>query len=83
MTASLGITVSDTVRSGIRIVMAGVACPTCGQSIEGGVSAAWVAKSAGVSAATLSRFLGGKQVTSDVLDRLYEWVVPRLPEREP
>lgn len=74
-----GGTVTWAVREGLRIIMFGVPCPTCGHSGKA-MSLRDVAKPTGVSAATLSRFLHGHTVSSDVLDRLYEWVNARLPE---
>ena len=77
MIPSLGITVTETVRSGLGIVMHGVPCPTCGNTGKG-MTLREVAGQVKVSPSTLSRFLNGRSIDSDTLDRLYEWVVPRL-----
>ena len=79
MAPSLGITVTQTVREGLRIIMHGVPCPTCGRS-DAGPTLRSVGALTGVSAATLSRFLRGAAIDSRTLDRLYEWVNVRLPE---
>jgi hypothetical protein len=76
---SLGIAVTASVREGLRIVMFGVPCPTCGR-VDQSLTAKRVAEDTGVSEATLSRFLAGRAISSDVLDRLYEFVNVRLPK---
>lgn len=76
-----GMAVTSAVRDGLRIIMEGGApCPTCGQGTGPRMHLREVTAETAVSAATLSRFLRGAPITSDVLDRLYEWVNARLPE---
>lgn len=77
---SLGISVTQTVREGLRIVMSGVApCPLCHLLPPAALTLRDVANETGVSASTLSRFLSGRGIESDHLDRLYEFVNDRLP----
>jgi hypothetical protein len=75
---SLGITVTESVREGVRIIMFGVPCPVCGHAGEI-MSLRDAAKVTGVSFNTIGRFLKGRPIDSDTLDRLYEWVNARLP----
>ena len=79
MRASLGLTVTQSVREGVRLVMFGVPCPMCGNTGKA-MTLREVGEATGSSASTLSRFLNGHSIDSDTLDRLYEWVQPRLPE---
>ena len=78
MNPSLGIAVTASVREGLRIIMFGVPCPTCGRGAQA-MTAKSVSERTGVSEATISRFLGGRTISSDVLDKLYEFVNERLP----
>ncbi len=80
---TLGITVTETVREGLRIVMQlGPRCPLCGLAGEQ-MSLRDVAKLTGVNHVTIGRFLKGNSIDSDTLDKLYEWVAARLPEPQP
>jgi Bacterial regulatory proteins, lacI family len=79
MTPRRTITVTQAIREGVRLIMFGVPCPTCGHTGQA-MTLRDVGTLTGVSAATLSRFLNGRGIDSDTLDRLYEWVNARLPE---
>ena len=75
--------VTEMVREGLRIVMDGSLCPTCHNPVSTRVPLRDVGAAIGVSASTLSRFLRGSSIDSDTLDRIYEWVQPRLPAADP
>lgn len=80
MTPSLGITVTQSIREGVRLIMQiGPRCPLCGRAGEQ-MSLREVAALTGVSHNTIARFLRGMSIDSDTLDRLYEWTHARLPE---
>jgi len=72
------LTVTQSIREGLRIIMYGVPCPTCGRTGKA-LTLREVGAPTGTSASTLSRFLHGASIDSDTLDRLYEWVNARLP----
>lgn len=76
---SLGLTVTESVREGLRIIMTGVPCPSCGNPPPKVMTLRDVGRQTGASASTLSRFLNGRGIDSDTLDRLYEYVNDRLP----
>lgn len=76
----LGLTVTQSVREGLRIIMQiGPRCPTCGRAGEE-MTLRQVAALTDVNHVTVGRFLHGKSVDSDTLDKLFEWVNARLPE---
>lgn len=83
LSPALGFSVTETVRSGLRLVMQlGPRCPLCGRAGEE-MSLREVAPLTGVSHNTLARFLRGQPIKSDTLDRLYQWVNARLSEATP
>lgn len=61
---------ADDLRSQLSVAMG--RCPTCGRG--GGLSVRQAAATLGVSPATLQRFLSGRQVASDFLDKVAAWL---------
>jgi hypothetical protein len=77
----LMLTVTESIREGLRIIAEGAPCVTCGNTPKVGPTLRELAAETKTSTSTLSRFLHGSGIDSDTLDRLYEFVNARLPER--
>lgn len=65
--------VTETLRFNLTAKMNPGGCPHCGRSGRQ-TTLREVSTATGVSAATLSRFLLGRPISSDVLDKLAAWV---------